>query len=146
MLALALIALGFFLMHFWPVQLGWLQLVLDTFPIGVGFGLVVAPLGTSTLNAAGAERGGVAAAVVTAARMIGMILGLAALTSWGLARFNQLLAATPLRQRADATLITTLLHQVYTEIFLAAAVLCVVALLPAALLWRKRGAATLLLA
>jgi MFS family permease len=146
MLALALIALGFFLMHFWPVQLGWPQLIADTLPVGVGFGLVVAPLGTSSLNAAGTEHGGVASAVVTAARMIGMILGLAALTSWGLARFNQLLATYPQQQVTDAVVLTSILHQVYTEIFLAAAVVCVVALLPAALLWRKRGAATLLVA
>lgn len=146
MLALALMALGFFLMHFWPIQLGWPQLVLDTFPVGVGFGLVVAPLGTSSLNAAGAERGGVASAVATAARMIGMILGLAALTSWGLARFNQLLATYPQQQATNAAVLTAILHQVYTEIFLAAAVVCLVTLLPAALLWRKRSAVTLLVA
>jgi hypothetical protein len=118
MLALLLIGLGFFLMSFWPVQLGWTQLVLDTLPMGVGFGLVVAPLGTSSLNAAGAERGGVASALVTAARMIGMILGLAALTSWGLARFQQLLAGYPLAERGNTALYPEVLHQVYTEIFL----------------------------
>ncbi len=146
MLALELLALGFFLMHFWPVQLGWPQLVLDTLPVGVGFGLVVAPLGTSSLNAAGTERGGVASALVTSARMIGMILGLAALTSWGLARFNQLLATYPQQQATNAALLTTILHQVYTEIFLAAAVVCLVTVLPAALLWRKSGATPLLVA
>ncbi|HEY7123728.1 MAG TPA: MFS transporter [Ktedonobacterales bacterium] len=146
MLALVLLALGFFLMHFWPMQLGWPQVVLDTFPVGVGFGLVVAPLGTSSLNAAGTERGGIASALVTSARMIGMILGLAALTSWGLARFNQLLATYPESQATNAAVITTILHQVYTEIFLAAAVVCLVTLLPAALLWRKRGATPLLVA
>jgi MFS family permease len=135
-LALVLTALAFFLMHFWPVQLGWPQLIGDTFLMGVGFGLVVAPLGTSTLNAAGAERGGMASAVVTSARMIGMILGLAALTSYGLTRFRQLTAAYTLQQLNQAGTITSVLHQLYTEIFLVAAILCLVAILPAALLWR----------
>ena len=136
-LALALGGLGFLLMHFWPVNLGWLQLIGDTFLVGVGFGLVVAPLGTSTLNAAGAERGGVASAVVTAARMIGMILGLAALTSWGLARFKQLSAAYTFQQLNAPGVLNNVLHQVYTEIFLGAAILCLLAIIPAALLWRR---------
>jgi MFS family permease len=139
MLALALGALGFFLMHFWPVHLGWPQLIGDTFLVGVGFGLVVAPLGTSTLNSAGAERGGVASAVVTSARMIGMILGLAALTSWGLARFKQLSAAYTLQQLSNAAILDDILRHVYTDIFLAASILCLVAMLPAALLWRERA-------
>lgn len=140
--ALALGAVGFFLMHFWPVQLGWPQLIADTFLVGVGFGLVVAPLGTSTLNAAGAERGGVASAVVTSARMIGMILGLAALTSWGLARFKELIAGYvaqgyTAQQLQQASVLNEVLRHVYTDIFLAASILCLVAILPAALLWRK---------
>src|SRR5579885_1623354 len=93
--------------------------------------------GTSTLNAAGAERGGVASAVVTAARMIGMILGLAALTSWGLARFKQLSAAYTFQQLNAPGVLNNVLHQVYTEIFLGAAILCLLAIIPAALLWRR---------
>ncbi len=140
-IALALAALGFFLMSFWPVHLGWPQLIGDTFLVGVGFGLVVAPLSASTLNAAGAERGGVASAVVTSARMIGMILGLAALTSWGLARFKQLAASYTTQQLRDSAILNEVLRHVYTDIFLVAAVVCLIAILPAALLWRKHEAA-----
>jgi hypothetical protein len=137
-LALALAASGFFLMRFWPVHLGWPQLIGDTFLMGVGFGLVVAPLGTSGLNAAGAERGGMASAVVTSARMIGMILGLAALTSYGLARFRQLSALYTLQQLNTPGVLNDLLRELYSEIFTAAAICCLVALLPAALLWREK--------
>ncbi len=137
LVALALTALGFFLMRFWPVHLGWPQLVGDTFLMGVGFGLVVAPLGTSTLNAAGTERGGMASAVVTSARMIGMILGLAALTSYGLARFRQLSAAYTAQQLTAPGVLSDVLRELYSEIFTAAAVLCLMTLLPAALLWRR---------
>ncbi len=137
-LALALVAAGFFLMRFWPVHLGWPQLIGDTFLMGVGFGLVVAPLGTSVLNAAGAERGGMASAVVTSARMIGMILGLAALTSYGLARFRQLSAHYTLQQLQTPGVLNDLLRELYSEIFTVAAIFCLVTLLPAALLWRKK--------
>ena len=137
-LALALVAAGFFLMRFWPVHLGWPQLIGDTFLMGVGFGLVVAPLGTSVLNAAGAERGGMASAVVTSARMIGMILGLAALTSYGLARFRQLSAHYTLQQLNTPGVFNDLLRELYSEIFTAAAIFCLVTLLPAALLWREK--------
>lgn len=136
-LALGLMGAGFVLMRFWPVHLGWPQLIGDTFVMGWGFGLVVAPLGTSTLNAAGAERGGMASAVVTSARMIGMILGLAALTSFGLARFQQLRTGYTLHQLTNAAIFSDLLREVYSEVFTVAAILCLVALLPAALLWRK---------
>jgi MFS family permease len=141
--ALALAALGFFLMHFWPVHLGWPQLIGDTFLVGVGFGLVVAPLSASTLNAAGAERGGVASAVVTSARMIGMILGLATLTSWGLARFKQLAASYTTQQLREPAILGEVLRHVYTDIFLVAAVVCLIAILPAALLWRRQETAVI---
>ncbi len=136
-LALALTAVSFFLMRFWPVHLGWPQLIGDTFLMGVGFGLVVAPLGTSTLNAAGAERGGMASAVVTSARMIGMILGLGALTSYGLARFRQLSAGYTIQQLSHPDVFSDLLRELYSEIFTVAAIFCLVAMLPAALLWRE---------
>ena len=136
-LALALTAAGFFLMRFWPVHLGWPQLIGDTFLVGVGFGLVVAPLGTSALNAAGAARGGMASAVVTSARMIGMILGLAAVTSYGLARFRQLSVGHTIQQLSDPGVFGDLLRELYSEIFTVAAILCLVTLIPAALLWRK---------
>ncbi len=145
-LALVLVAAGFFCMRFWPVHLGWPQLIGDTFLMGVGFGLVVAPLSTSTLNAAGAARGGMASAMVTSTRMIGMILGLAALTSYGLERFRQLSAGYTLQQLSNTAIFSNLLRELYSEIFTAAAILCLAALLPAALLWRgadqKRLAAT----
>ena len=128
-------------MSFWPIHLGWPQLIGDTFLVGVGFGLVVAPLSASTLNAAGAARGGVASAVVTSARMIGMILGLATLTSWGLSRFKQLVASYSAQQLRDPAILNEVLRHVYTDIFLVAAVVCLIAIVPAALLWRRQEAA-----
>jgi hypothetical protein len=155
----ALTALGLWLMHLWPVHVDELAVTLATTVAGLGFGLVIAPITTSAVNAAGAGRAASASAVVTALRMVGMIVGLAALTAWGLSYFKSLVAARPLpvaqpgESTADFTarlqvffdqVVVVAAHQVYSQIFAAAAVLCMVAALPALLLWRggARGAPT----
>ena len=137
-------AIGFWLMHLWPLNVGWTQITVSTIIGGLGFGLVIAPIGTTAINTASSRQMGMAASVVTVLRMVGMILGLAALTSWGLGRFRALAAA--FRPPAGVLVFSAAYnaiygqylivsaHEVYTAIFLAAGVLCIVALLPACLL------------
>lgn len=108
---------------------------------GLGFGLVIAPISTSALNAAPAAQAGVASSVVTVLRMTGMMLGLAALTSYGLARFRTLaaqLGSTPGAAAAPAT-VTLLTHQVLTETFGLSAVIALLGTVPALFLWRRAG-------
>jgi MFS family permease len=141
-------AAGFWLMHLWPANVGWEQITMATVVAGLGFGLVIAPISTSALNASAARQVGVASSVVTALRMTGMILGLAALTSWGLLRFKALVAerlpagsgggVSPAEQQH---IILGALHQVYTDIFAVTAGIALLAVIPALLLWR-RGAGT----
>jgi MFS family permease len=50
---------------------------------GLGFGLTVTPRSTAAVEAAGRRAFGAASATVTVARMIGMALGMAALTAYG---------------------------------------------------------------
>jgi MFS transporter, DHA2 family, triacylglyceride efflux pump len=137
-------AIGFWLMHLWPIQVGWVQITTSTIAGGFGFGLVIAPIGTTAINAVSNRQMGMASSVVTVLRMVGMILGLAALTSWGLGRFHDLLlafkppaGAIPLSDKYNAALahyVVFAAHEVYTSIFLAAGVLCLVAIIPAFLL------------
>jgi MFS family permease len=134
-------AIGFWLMHLWPLNVGWTQITVSTIIGGLGFGLVIAPIGTTAINAASSRQIGMASSVVTVLRMVGMILGLAALTSWGLGRFRALAAAfqppvgVPVFSATYNAIYSQYLiasaHEVYTAIFLAAGVLCLVALLPA---------------
>ncbi len=141
LLGLVPTAIGFWLMHLWPLDVGWTQITISTLIGGLGFGLVIAPIGTTAINGASSRQIGMASSVVTVLRMVGMILGLAALTSWGLGRFRALAAAfkPPPGVSAFSAAYNTLYgqylvvsaHEVYTAIFLAAGVLCIVALVPA---------------
>jgi MFS family permease len=140
-LGLLCTALGFWLMHLWPLQVDWTEITISTLIAGLGFGLVIAPIGVTALNSAGAGRAGLAAALVTMLRMVGMILGLAALTSWGLGYFRALAAAfvpprgvPPLSAaylQAYAAYLVRAAHSVYTAIFLVAGLLSLLAILPA---------------
>lgn len=96
-LAVSIAALG--RMGTWPgrdVDLIELALVLGAF--GAGFGLTVTPRSTAAVEAAGRAAFGAASATVTVARMIGMAVGLAILTSYGSSTIDRLAAdiyATP---------------------------------------------------
>ena len=145
-------AVGFYLMSRWPMDVGWTQITISTITAGFGFGLVIAPIGTTALNAVKASQAGMGSAIVTALRMVGMMLGLAALTSWALAHFKQLVAqyqSLPLNANAAqfsqwakgyAAHVIQSAHTVYNMVFFVSMVLCLIAILPAIFLWGNKPA------
>ncbi len=56
--------------------------------LGAGIGLTIAPTTSAVVDHAEPDARGAAAGVVMVVRMVGLSVGLSALTAWGLARFN----------------------------------------------------------
>ncbi|MQA12225.1 MAG: MFS transporter [Pseudonocardiaceae bacterium] len=140
---------GYWLISGWPIAvlaarhtigpIALPRLDTDLVIAGFGLGLVIAPLSAAVLKVVPPRAHGVASSGVVVARMTGMLVGVAALSAWGLHRFHSLTASlnTPLpigvtereyaRQLAEyrAALNDALLTQ-YQEIFAITAGVCVV--------------------
>ncbi len=139
-----LIALGFFVMSRWGSVIDWNMVTLGAVISGSGFGLVVAPISVTALNAAPKNSFGVSAAVITALRMTGMILGLAALSSWGVQHYIQLARQIPaptnitsLQQvQAYGNALTAAAAHTLTDFFGVAVWLALAAAICSLLLWK----------
>ncbi|GAA3032746.1 MFS transporter [Streptosporangium longisporum] len=146
---LAVAAAGYVRIGQWPLDLAsaGYRMDVDLVVAGLGLGLVIAPISSAVLRVVPAAQHGVSSAAVVVARMMGMLLGVAALSAWGFHRFQSLTADldTPLPFGVDAAVYATrlaeyqaaikaALHTEYSEIFLITAVLCGVGALTALLL------------
>jgi MFS family permease len=100
-IGLLIAAYAYWLVSQWPVDLlaARHDLGLFTLPTmdtdlalaGFGLGLVIGPLTSAALRVVPAAQHGIASSAVVVARMTGMLVGVAALSAWGLYRFNQIL-------------------------------------------------------
>jgi MFS family permease len=115
-IGLLIAAYAYWLVSHWPVDLlaarhhvfGLFTLpTMDTdlALAGLGLGLVIGPLTSAALRVVPPAQHGIASSAVVVARMTGMLVGVAALSAWGLYRFNQILqerlAAQPVPPRTD---------------------------------------------
>ena len=85
-------------MSTWTASIAIEQVALALGVFGFGFGLTVTPRSTAAVESAGRGSFGIASAVVTVSRMIGMAIGLAILTAYGSTTIDRLydqLYATP---------------------------------------------------
>jgi MFS family permease len=82
-IGLALSAGGLAWMSTWNPSVATNAFAASGAVFGIGFGLTVTPRSTAAVEAAGRAAFGAASATVTVARMIGMAVGMAALTAYG---------------------------------------------------------------
>ncbi|MGP3955182.1 MFS transporter [Nonomuraea sp. 3N208] len=151
---MAVAAIGYWLMSRWPLDLAGAGLVVDVDLVvaGLGLGVVIAPVSSAVLRVSPATQHGVASAAVVVARMMGMLVGIAAVSAWGFYRFQSLTAHldTPLpfgvdaavyqRQLAEYTAkVQAALHTEYTEMFLVTAFICLLGAAVALLMPRTTG-------
>ena len=102
---LGLAALGLFLVSGWDLDVGEPHLTVHLAIAGLGFGLVISPIMTQALTAVSDDYRATAASLVVVARMLGMTLGLAALSAWGVEHFQTLTAGLefPLPQPGETS-------------------------------------------
>jgi MFS family permease len=119
-------------LHFGPLRQADIALGV----CGLGFGIVIAPLTASVLSLTREQSHGLATSLVVLARTMGMLVGLSALTAFGLYRFHQILGSPVLHGNDVRSRLTELENlvaaaflQEYREIFSVAAGICVAAAL-----------------
>jgi predicted MFS family arabinose efflux permease len=133
---LVLMGTGLLFMSTWETQVAEPRLTLPLVSAGLGFGLVIPPIGVSALSASPSGYWGAAASLVTAARMVGMALGLAALSAWGIERFYSLTADVglgPSFEETEAVLIGAGVT-VFQNLFMITGLLSLLAIVPALLM------------
>ena len=148
---LLMVAAGLFLCSSWEIGVDDPELTLQLLLTGTGFGLVIAPILHRALQAVGEDYRATAASLVTVARMMGMTLGLAAMSAWGVEHFQVLTSGLelPLPQTGESAEALNARVEQYTEdvntagltvfrAFFRTAALMALAAIPFALL-RGRG-------
>jgi len=131
--------IGFYFMSHWTLAIADPQMTIHLFVCGFGFGLVIAPLGTAVMDSVSQEQKGFASSMVVMARMIGMMLGMSAITAWGMERFHLATASLSLEdimQTPDK--LTNSLLALFDNFFLASVFICAVAILPAIFISGKK--------
>ena len=148
---------GYLLVSRWPVDPSNLRMTVDLLVSGLGFGLVVGPIGATVTQASGSKWMATGSALVTVSRMVGMVIGLSVMSSWGVQRYNALAADITIpivrpagltdaqwqgTQDAASAAIDQALHTVFSNFFLIAAIIIGLAVIPAFFFYNKRDRGT----
>jgi MFS family permease len=141
MLGLSLAAAGFLLIwQTWHMYIPDIVIALEMMLVGVGIGLTFSPISAAVINSATDEERGVASALVIILRLVGMTVSVSSLSSFALHRVTSLATAELGTDVFDAVVYTDTYARVTVEVLaefgLVGAVLCGVAMIPAALIRR----------
>ena len=127
----------------WTAETSYPVFAVQLALLGGGFGLTVAPTTSAVVDAAPADQRGAAASLVMVIRLMGLSVGLSALTAWGLSRFNDLRSTIDLPPLTDPGFEDAVIEaqerltaQAIAETFTAAAVVIGAGLLATAVMRR----------
>ena len=148
---LALVTIGMFLVGGWELGVRDPVLTIHLVITGFGFGLVIVPITFCAVEAARDDYRATAASWVMVSRMMGMTLGLAALSSWGVSQFQVLTAglefpfALPgeVAALAEARVVeysislNNAILELFRRFFLAGSVAALIAILPVLIMRRR---------
>ncbi len=150
-IGLIVAAAGFGIMSYWPDDLQMVWMCSTMALAGVGLGIVIAPIAESAISSATIEDYGVASGLVLLARLVGMTIGLAAVTRYAVERLEMRTSELPsLRPMEGETTAEYFLRQqeyveenavpltldVIHETFLVAAIMCLLTI--AAVYWMRQ--------
>jgi MFS family permease len=138
-LGLACAGVGFVGMSMWDSDPGFVAMTAPLLVAGFGFGLVIAPINAAALGRTAEEDRATMASLLTVVRLLGALVGVALLTTRGLGGFYAEAGLIPLDDPRFEDLVEGLQVESFQETFLATAVVCFIALLPALLLGRDAG-------
>jgi EmrB/QacA subfamily drug resistance transporter len=136
---LGAVVVGFVVMGLgWTPDTSYWRMAWQLAVLGLGFGLVFAPVSAAVVDSAPPDERGVAASLVMVLRLIGLSVGLSGLTAWGIHRYEVLrktIVLPPLGdpgyQDALATAQRELTTSALAETFLAAGVVAAAGILVA---------------
>jgi len=128
---MALAALGFAGMAAWSDDPSPAAMTLPLLTAGLGFGLTIAPVNSAALGQGGEDRRATTASLLTIARLIGALVGVALLTTRGLGGFYAEAGLVPLDDPRFEELVRGLEVDAFQEVFLVTAAVCILAVLPA---------------
>ena len=126
-LGMLLAAVGFLGLQAWDRELSQVLRTAPQLVGGFGFGLVIAPLAAAALQGVEEAHRAAVSAWLTLARVTGMLVGAALLTSTGLGRFNARAGSVSFDSPEFAELVAEAQVETFHEVFLAATVVMVVA-------------------
>ncbi|MBI4219371.1 MAG: MFS transporter, partial [Chloroflexi bacterium] len=140
---LVAVSFGMWFMSGWDERIADPSMTVHLTLAGFGFGLLIAPVFQSGMQGMDGSVRATASSWLTVARMLGMTIGLAAMTAWGAARFDLMVAdlpafsLDPVVQAEIDQKVTEAGVTVFQGFFKAATVIALAAIIPAWLMTRK---------
>jgi MFS family permease len=147
-------AAGYFMVSRWSVEPSFAMKLISLVVAGIGLGFVLGPIGTSATSPVGQKHMATGSALVTVSRMVGMAIGLSAISSWGVRRVSTLSARSLLttprpsgmseldyQSGLQSARLMDATHQVFGEFFLIAAIVIAAGVVAALFFYnhRERG-------